>query len=137
MCSSHVCLRNISMFWAFRLLIGRDFTQEEDLPERAGCVVLSNGLWRTTFHADPHIVGRAILLKGAPYTVVGVLARGAQSPLSGETTRRVDLWTPLQPSRTGEGREQTMAFFCGLKPGSTWAQADAQLSRVRPDVSRS
>ena len=58
--------------------MGRGFTREEDRPNGPAVVVLSNHLWRTTFHSDPHIVGRAIRLKGAPYTVIGVLQRGAQ-----------------------------------------------------------
>jgi macrolide transport system ATP-binding/permease protein len=101
-------------------LFGRGFTPEEDRPNGPAVAVLSNSLWRTTFHSDPHIVGRAILLKGAPYTVVGVLARGAQSPLIGRTAEAADLWTPLQPSRTGEGVGTNYGVLLRLKPGSTW-----------------
>ncbi len=107
-------------------LIGREFTKEEDLPNGPNVAILSNALWRNTFHSDPHIVGRAILLKGAPYTVVGVLARGAQSP------EAADLWTPLRPSTTGEGGGSNYSVLLRLKPGSTWTQADAQLRRVMP-----
>ncbi|MEO6965705.1 MAG: ABC transporter permease, partial [Acidobacteriaceae bacterium] len=46
-------------------LMGREFTKEEDLPNGPNVAILSNALWRNTFHSDPHIVGRAILLKGA------------------------------------------------------------------------
>ncbi len=117
-------------------LIGRSFTREEDRPNGPAVVVLSNRLWRTTFLSDPHIVGRAIRLKGAPFTVVGVLPRGAQSPLNEGVTQAVDLWTPLQPSRTGEGEGTNYGVLLRLKPGSTWRQADAQLSRVMPGLFR-
>ncbi len=110
--------------------IGRSFTREEDRPNGPAVVVLSNHLWRTTFHSDPHIVGRAIRLKGAPFTVVGVLPRGAQSPLNEGVTQAVDLWTPLQPTTTGEGEGTNYGVLLRLKPGSTWAQADAQLERL-------
>lgn len=115
-------------------LMGRSFTRQEDRPNGPAVVVLSNRLWRNTFHSDPHIVGKAIRLKGAPFTVVGVLPRGAQSPLNEGVTQAVDLWTPLQPSTTGaEGGGTNYGVLLRLKSGSTWAQADAQLSRVQPD----
>jgi macrolide transport system ATP-binding/permease protein len=119
--------------------MGRSFTREEDRPNGPAVVVLSDHLWRSMFHSDPHIVGRAILLKGVPYTVVGVLARGAQSPeqrMFGMTAAPAELWTPLQPNTTGEGRGTNYGVLLRLKPGSTWAQADAQLSRVRPEFFR-
>ncbi|HET9086476.1 MAG TPA: ABC transporter permease [Acidobacteriaceae bacterium] len=112
--------------------MGRSFTREEDRPNGPAVVILSNHLWRTTFHSDTHLVGRTIRLKGAPYTVVGVLARGAQAPLNEGVAQAVDLWTPLQPNTTGEGQGTNYGVLLRLKRGSTWAQADAQLGRVRP-----
>ncbi|HVC90211.1 MAG TPA: ABC transporter permease, partial [Acidobacteriaceae bacterium] len=60
--------------------MGRSFTAEEDRQHGPDVVVLGYALWRGTFHSDPHILGRTILLKDAPYMVVGVLARGTHSP---------------------------------------------------------
>ena len=117
-------------------LLGRGFTKEDDLPNGPNVAVLSNALWRTAFHSDPHIIGHAILLKGAPYTVVGVLARGAHTPqidLFGlGATEPTELWTPLRPSRTGEGEGTNYGALLRLNPGSTWAQANAQLGRLMP-----
>ena len=112
--------------------MGRSFTREEDRPNGPAVVVLSNSLWRTTFHFDPHIVGRAVRLKGAPYTVVGVLPRGAQSPLNEGVSQAVGVWTPLQPSTTGEGEGTNYGVLLRLKSGSTLQQADAQLGRIKP-----
>jgi len=114
------------------LLMGRSFTKEEDHPHGPNVAILSNALWRNTFHSDPHIVGRAIRLKGAPFTVVGILPRGAQSPLNEGVTRPADVWTPLRPSTIGEGEGTNYGVLLRLKPGSTWTQADAQLSRIMP-----
>ncbi len=114
------------------LRMGRSFTREEDRPNGPAVVVLSDSLWRTTFHSDPHIVGRAVRLKGAPYTVVGVLPRGAQSPLNEGVTQAVDVLTPLQPSTTGEGEGTNYGVLLRLKSGSTLQQADAQLGRIKP-----
>ena len=118
-------------------LLGRGFTKEDDLQNGPDDVVLGNALWRTTFHSDPHIIGRAILLKGAPFTVVGVLARGVHAPeidLFGlGSTSPAELWTPLRPSRIGEGEGTNYGAVLRLTPGSTWTQADAQLSRLMPN----
>ncbi len=112
--------------------MGRSFTREEDRPNGPAVVVLSNSLWRTTFHSDPHIVGRAVRLKGAPFTVVGVLPRGAQSPLNEGVSQAVDVWTPLQPSTRGEGEGTNYGVLLRLKSDSTLQQADAQLGRIKP-----
>jgi putative ABC transport system permease protein len=54
-------------------IIGRNFNPEEDIV--GGAVLkaaLSYGLWQTTFGGDRNVVGRAIRLRGATYTIIGV-----------------------------------------------------------------
>ena len=104
--------------------IGRSFTDTEDRPHGPNAVVLSYGLWRSIFHADPHLIGQAIQLKGEPYTVVGVLPAGAKTPLN------ADVYTALQPSRQGEGGGANFGVIVRLRPGANWQQADAELNRV-------
>ncbi len=110
--------------------MGRSLSAEEDRPNGPKVAILSHALWRSTFHADPKIIGKSILLKGESYTVVGVLAPGAQSP------QPADVWTPLRPSRTGEGGGTNYGVLLRLKSGSTWAQAKVQLGKVMPQSFR-
>lgn len=105
-------------------LVGRNFTETEDLPLGAKSAILSYGLWRDTFNADSNLLGQSILLKGEPYTVVGVLPEGATTPLN------ADIYTALQPSREGEGRGANFDVVTRLKDGANWQQADAQLNRA-------
>ena len=105
-------------------LVGRNFTETEDLPHGAKSAILSYGLWRNTFNADPNLLGQSILLKGEPYTVVGVLPDGATTPLN------ADIYTALQPSRDGEGGGSNFDVITRLKDGANWQQADAQLNRA-------
>lgn len=107
------------------LYFGRSFSDEEDRPHGPPVVVLSYALWQSTFHADPRIIGKSIQLKGEPYTVIGVLPRGALTPST------ADLFTPLQPATTGECGGTNCAILVRLKPHATWAQVNAQLSRLR------
>ncbi len=107
------------------MLFGREFTEEEDRQGGAPAVVLSYELWRTAFHADRQVIGSQIHLKGAPYTVVGVLAPHAQ------TTQIADVWTPLRPAPRGECGSDNCGIILRLAPGATWQQADTQLSHLR------
>jgi hypothetical protein len=63
---------------------GRNFSEDEDRPHGPPAVVLSDGLWKSTFHADEHLVGKSILLKGEPYTVIGILPPNGHSGLRRE-----------------------------------------------------
>ena len=113
----------------FRPAMGRSFTDDEDRPKGPRAVILSSGLWRTTFHSDPHLIGQAIELKGEPYTVVGVLPANARTPLN------ADVYTALQPSRQGEGGGANYGVILRLPDGANWRQADAAINRVWADSS--
>ena len=104
--------------------LGRDFTQEEDRPHGPRAVILSYGLWHSLFGGDPRLLGETIRLKGEPYTVVGILPARTQTPLN------ADLYTPIQPSRTGEGGGTNYEVMVRLRDGVTWQQADAEINRA-------
>jgi putative ABC transport system permease protein len=55
--------------------LGRVFTAADIAPGAPSVAVLSDGLWRKRFAADPSIVGQTVVLDGAPRTVLGVLPR--------------------------------------------------------------
>jgi predicted permease len=108
-------------------LLGRGFTEDEDRPGAGKAVVLSYGLWRTTFNEDAAILGKTIQLKGEPYTVVGVLPRAAQMP------NPADLWTPLMPDDPhGVCVGNNCLILMRLKTGATWDQVRAQLAHMPP-----
>ncbi len=81
-------------------------------------------MWQTAFGGNPNVLGQAILLKGEPYTIVGVLPEGATTPFN------ADLYTALQPSREGEGRATNFTAIVRLREGATWQQADAEINRA-------
>ncbi|HYK38229.1 ABC transporter permease [Alloacidobacterium sp.] len=109
---------------AIHPLLGRNFTKAEDLPHGTKTAILSYGLWHSTFGSNPNILGKAILLKGEPYTVIGVLPEGLTIPLS------ADVYTALQPSRDGEGAGTNFEAITRLRDGATWQEADAQINRA-------
>jgi predicted permease len=104
--------------------IGREFTRQEDHTGGPPLAILSHSLWRQVYHEDPSALGQSLLLKGEPYTIIGVM------PESFHASVPADLWTPLQPSTAGEGQGTNYAVAGRLKPASTWAQADGQLESI-------
>src|SRR5437879_4629470 len=109
---------------AIHPIIGRTFSDAEDLPHGAKTAILSYGLWRNVFGSDPNISGKNILLKGEPYTIVGVLPDGVTVPLD------ADVYTALQASRDGEGGGTNFDLITRLRDGTTWQQADAEINRA-------
>jgi len=104
-------------------LLGRNFSEDEDRPHGGAKVaILTYALWRNLFGAEGGLLGRTALLKGEAYTIVGVLPPTATTPLN------ADLYTPLQPSREGEGAGTNFEVVARLRSGATWQEADAQIN---------
>jgi len=53
--------------------LGRGFTAREDVPGGPPVALVSDALWRARFAASPAVVGQALRLGDATYTVIGVL----------------------------------------------------------------
>src|SRR6266852_2262860 len=60
--------------------IGRLFGPQDFALGFAPVVVISDGLWRRSYGADPNVVGRTIGLDTDPITIIGVLPRGFRHP---------------------------------------------------------
>ncbi len=111
--------------------LGRNFLKEEDYKGRDQVVLLGNELWRRQFSADPKILGRAITLDGAQYTVVGVLPRDFVFP----GPHQVDLITPLGKDEAAELEHRVGSIIFNvigrLKPGVTPQRAWAELTTIQ------
>jgi predicted permease len=105
--------------------LGRGFTEEEDRPNGPNAVIVTYGIWQSVFHGDPQILGKAVNLKGEPYTVVGVLPQRAQP------TGTADVFTALQPQQSGECGGDNCEIILRLKQGATWQQVSGQLAHLR------
>jgi putative ABC transport system permease protein len=108
--------------------LGRSFTEEEDRPGAERVVILSNGLWRRRFGADPSVVGSAISLGGDSYTVVGVMPPGFKFPIA----YRAELWRPLSPalSKSCQRGCVVLRVMARLKPGATFESARTEMSAI-------
>jgi putative ABC transport system permease protein len=109
-------------------LLGRNFTEAEDLPKAPDVVVISEGLWRSRFGADPRIVGRTLEVNGRSRAVVGVMPKRFRFP-----TATTQLWLPIQldPNEPFYGGFNYDAV-ARLKPGVTVASAEREFAAILP-----
>ena len=107
--------------------MGRLFTLEDTLPGAEDVAILSDGLWRANFNADPTILNRTVKIDGVPTRIVGVMPPGYD--VHGQ---KVELWLPLtiDPLSPG-GRGSHFLYLVGrLKSGTTIQQARVDLDRL-------
>lgn len=95
--------------------LGRDFDAAEDRLAGPRVAILSHGLWQRRFGGDPAIIGRAITLDDAGYTVIGVMPRAFENVLAPSA----ELWSPLQYD---------------ISLGRAWGHHLRMVGRLRPDV---
>ena len=113
-------------------LVGTLFSADVEHWGRHRVAVLSEGLWRRRFGADPHVVGRVVQLNGEPFTIAGVLPSSFQYPDAG-----TEVWTPVSyaPGDAMDSRSSRFVDIIGrLKPGVTIAQAQADLAVVAAGI---
>ena len=105
-------------------VIGRTFTQAEDVPSGPDVVVISYSLWQGRLAANPKIAGGSIVLNGRSYTVLGVLAKSFQMDPP------ADVFLPIQadPNSTNQGHYLRVAGR--LQPGVTVEAARAEMKIV-------
>ncbi|HKP85681.1 MAG TPA: ABC transporter permease, partial [Blastocatellia bacterium] len=91
-------------------------------------VILSNGLWRRRFGADPSLVGKTISLGGDSYTVIGVMPPGFKFPIN----NRAELWTPVSPllRKSCQRGCVVLRVMARLKPGVSLDTARAEMSAI-------
>ncbi|MDP9222700.1 MAG: ABC transporter permease, partial [Actinomycetota bacterium] len=109
---------------AIHPVIGRNFSEDEDRPQGPRTAIVSYALWQTALGGAPNVLGQALLLKGEPHTIIGVLPEGAVTPLD------ADVYTALQPGREGEGQAANFVAIMRLRDDATWRQADGELNRA-------
>ena len=126
----HVSADYFPLFGA-RVVAGRTFTAAEDSPNGGHVTVLSYGLWKRRYGANPDIVGSNIELDGQPYRVVGVVGPGFV------TDSPIDLWVPFQFDLNSNDVAQYFRLAGRLQPGVTVPEANAQLRLVADEFRKS
>ena len=102
-------------------LLGRNFSADEDRPGGEQVVLVSHRLWQERFNRDPSVLGQALTLNGAPYTIIGVLPEAVSA-------------FPLNPFQIWVARPAEVPFLAPsqLNNGGYFFQA---IARLRPGLS--
>src|SRR5688572_23525584 len=112
-------------------IMGRALSAADD--DRAGgnpVLVLSDRGWQRQFNRDPNVIGRTVLVNGAPYEIVGVMPEGFR----GLEVMAPDFWAPLArladftPDVRGSEDKVGIDIVGRLKPGVSMESARAQLA---------
>jgi predicted permease len=113
-----------------RPIIGRPFSEAEDLPKAAPVVVISEHLWRTRLAGEPNPIGKKLVIGGKLTEIIGVMPERLRFP-----NARIDLWLPLQldPNDPFTGGFNYTSF-ARLKPGVTIEAAQRDFATVLPRV---
>jgi putative ABC transport system permease protein len=114
-----------------RLVAGRAFTAEEDVPGGPPVVVISSDLWKNRLGGDPNIVGRSLDLDGTAYNVIGVMA-----PLYTPDLPLGDFCLPLRADPNSSNQGNDLFGIARLKPGVTLAMAKAATQVVSEQFRR-
>jgi putative ABC transport system permease protein len=119
--------------------LGRLFGHQDFALGFAPVVVISDGLWRRSYGADPGVLGRSLRLDNDLYTIVGVLSPGFRHP--GPTIPAVEVWITCGFSgdpfpAPARGLRILPGAIGRLKPGLTVAPAQARLDAMAANLRR-
>ena len=96
-------------------------------------VLLSDGFWHRHFGGDPAVIGKALDMDGADYTIAGILPPGFSFY---ETDR--DVFVPIgqwdNPSFRDRRLDLSSHAVGRLMPGVTPSQASAEMDSIAEDL---
>jgi predicted permease len=116
--------------------LGRSFSAADDHYGAERTAILSHAMWQDRYGSDLSVIGKAVLLNGHPYTVIGVLPPGF------EYFRKDDVYVPiglfLKPNTglTDRGSRLRLYAVARLKPGVTLAQANSEMAALATQLAQ-
>jgi predicted permease len=119
-----------------KVQLGRAFTSTEDIPNGPKVALLSDAFWKSSFGADPHIVGRSIRLGSQPFTVLGVLSpnfllnREVMPTVGGIEKPDLLLPLPLGADAANRRGDENFNILARVKPGISMRQAQSDIDLI-------
>jgi predicted permease len=115
--------------------LGGAFNPEDHTPGFTLEVLISDGLWKRAFAADPGILGKSLRLDNDLYRVIGVMPAGYHDPGQMIEERNTEVWAATgfaaapapSPLRKSHFLLETIAR---LKPGLTIAAAQSRVDAL-------
>jgi predicted permease len=116
------------------LLLGREFTAQENVAGGPPAVVISSHLWKDRFGGSRGVLGKTVTLDGVEYSVTGV------APPGFHVNADVDVYTPLGQLDplilNNRGTHDGIYALARLKRGSSLSQSQAEMSTIQSALDR-
>jgi putative ABC transport system permease protein len=123
--------------------IGRTINEDDGRPEAPNVIVLSDGLWRRRFGADPAAIGSTVTIDGTAHTIVGVMPRPFEFPVF---NFKGEAWIAMKGTPDALARRAgtpSIVAIARLAGGTTYQRAQAEITTVmkrleadHPDTNR-
>ncbi len=129
---------NLFSILGARPLLGRTFSDVEGQSSGPDVVLISEDIWRQTFHADPDIVGHTLRIGGKLHTIIGVMPDRFRFPESVGPAVHRGVWLPLQPTREMLNNRGYKFFniVAELRPGVSVVQLQQELDTIAARIRR-
>ncbi|HEX6732535.1 MAG TPA: ABC transporter permease, partial [Pyrinomonadaceae bacterium] len=118
-------------------MLGRGFSEAEDVPGAPPAIVISHGLWLRQLGGASDAIGKPITYNGEAWTVVGVLP--AWFDFYGRSNIGNDVFTPLGRLSNQEfmqdRKSRTVRVTARLKPDVSLERAHAELNAIAARLS--
>jgi putative ABC transport system permease protein len=112
-------------------LLGRVFTEEEQIEGKDFVIVLGYGLWQRRFGGDQDVVGRTVSLSGRSYTIVGVMPKEFRPLPRTLVDANAEFYRPVAEAYDNESRSaRHLRSIARLKPGVSLDQAQAEMKAI-------
>ena len=123
---------NLFSILRVRPAIGQPYSEANEVDGNHRVMLISDGLWRRRFNADPDVVGKTMTFESGTWQVVGVMPAEFRYPIG--PARATDLWVPYVVAERdkvrGPGRSYFLNVVARLKPGATLEQARARMEQI-------
>ena len=123
--------------------LGAGFDPADATPGFNGQAVISDGLWKTAFGGDPHVLGRIVQLDSDSYRIVGVMPAGFQAPARTREERGTQVWpafgfagAPLNKELAQGRRSLFPGALARVKSGLTIDQAQRRVDVLVRELRR-
>ena len=116
--------------------LGRAIVPEDDKPAsfnggRGTVAIISHGLWKRRFGSDPAIVGKQVIMKSRPLTVIGVMPPGFEYP------EQTQIWVNSAVNLSEEPRDnRAWSAIARLNSKVDLKQAQTRISAVNAQLDK-
>lgn len=115
-------------------IAGTAFTADASRPGAGNVILISHALWIERYGGDRRVIGRQVMVDGAPFEIVGVMPASFTFP-----SVKARFWIPLTIDRADIISTWAIAggrFVARLKPGVSPERASAEVASIAPGMRR-